>query len=75
VLYLRALNDQAGGKDVELPAPPLAYVVMLWRRKMHVGYFEAMRTPFEVIATDLEMMDLEAEYGPNHAIIGSEQGL
>ena len=64
----------AQGKDRDIPAPPLAYTIMLWRRKMGVGYFEAMRMPLSVILDDLEMMDIEAEFMPNHAIIGSEQG-
>ena len=33
---------------------------------MGVGYFEAMVTPFEVIAQDLELMGLEDEYGQKH---------
>lgn len=74
MLYLSAAKDISEGKDIETPAPPFAYTLLLWRRKMHVGYFEAIRMPLDVIATDLEMMDLEAEYGPKHAIMGSEQG-
>jgi hypothetical protein len=42
---------------------------------MHVGYFEAMRMPLEVIIADLEMMDLEAEFGPNRAIMEPKQEL
>ena len=57
-----------------MPEPPLAYTIMLWRRKMGVGWFEAMRMPLSAIMADLEMMDMEAEYGPSRAIIGSEQG-
>lgn len=30
---------------------------------MHIGWFEAMITPFDVILNDLEFMGLESEYG------------
>ena len=59
---------------MEAPPPPLSYIIMLWRRKMGVGWFEAMQMPLSVIMNDLEMMDMEAEFTPKHAIMGSEQG-
>jgi hypothetical protein len=40
---------------------------------MGVGYLEALQTPFSVILNDLEMMDLEAEFGPNSGIMEDRQ--
>ena len=48
---------------------------MAWRRKMGVSYLEALQTPFSAIMQDLEMMDLEAEFGPNRAIMENNQEL
>jgi len=41
---------------------PFIYQLYLWRRKMNVGWFEAMQTPYEVIMQDLGIMELEGEY-------------
>ena len=49
------------GNDIDVPDAPLSYLVMQWRRKMHVGWFEAMRMPLSVIIADIEMMSIEAE--------------
>jgi len=73
VLHLNAIKDNSDGKDVDVPAPPFAYTLFAWRRKMGVGYFEALRMPVDVIMTDIEMMNLEAEYGPQHATMENKQ--
>ncbi|HVB24129.1 MAG TPA: hypothetical protein VNG51_19480 [Ktedonobacteraceae bacterium] len=60
------MQTSAEGIDIEIPDAPLAYIVLLWRRKMHVGWFEAMRMPLSVIMNDLEMLDIEADVRRQH---------
>jgi hypothetical protein len=43
-------------------APPMAYQIYVWRKKMKIGWLEAMQTPVEIIKQDLEMMTLENKY-------------
>jgi hypothetical protein len=40
----------------------MAYQIYVWRKKMKIGWLEAMQTPIEIIKQDLEMMTLENKY-------------
>jgi hypothetical protein len=55
------LTAARDSKESEDP-PPIAYQIYVWRKKMKVGWFEAMQTPISIIKQDLEMMSFENKY-------------
>jgi hypothetical protein len=52
------------GTDIEVPDPPTAYTLLLYRRKMKISWQEAMDTPWYIVQQDIEMMNFEDEYRP-----------
>jgi hypothetical protein len=54
-------------KDDEVPAPPMEYTLLVYRRKMKISWQEAMDTPWDIVQQDIEMMNLEDEYKPTQS--------
>lgn len=50
-----------------MPPMPFVYLMLCYRRKMNVSYWEARDLPMGVLYADLEMLELEGEYGPQSA--------
>lgn len=67
ILHLDALKERAEGHDVDLPQAPFGYIVLQYRREMHMSLTDVRAMRPEDLLRDLEMLSLEAEYGPNNA--------
>jgi hypothetical protein len=53
--------------NTQVPAAPFAYIILQYRRKMHMSYQDVCAMPSHQLLLDLEMMSLEAQYGPANA--------
>lgn len=54
------MKDRANGTETPIPRIPLAYKVLLYRRRMHLSYQDVVTMPLDAFNTDFEMMDIEA---------------
>lgn len=50
--------------DYTLPEVPLRYLIMKWRLRTNTSYQDAMLTPYDAILADMQMLDIEGEFGP-----------
>jgi hypothetical protein len=65
IVHLDALKERAlGNENVGVPPAPFAYVIMQYRRRMHMTPQQVSEMPGRQLLLDLEMIGLESRYGP-----------